>query len=141
MGIDIKLENHCVEVSEKMERGILALLEEAGGELQAQIVRNSRRDTGQTAGSYDYAVNSKGDGAELQVGSNLENAIWEEYGTGEYALKGNGRKGGWVYQDASGEWHRTRGKTAQHPMFKAFTANREKLKQRAAQVMKESVGS
>ena len=31
-------------------------LEEAGGELQAQTVKNSSTDFGQTKGSYQYAV-------------------------------------------------------------------------------------
>ena len=101
---------------------------------------NSRVDTGQTKGSYDYVVNEKNNSTELQVGSNYENAIWEEFGTGEYALHGNGRNGGWTYQDRNGEWHKTKGKSANRPLFKTFTANREKLKRCAAQVVKESVG-
>jgi hypothetical protein len=27
------------------------------------------------------------------------NAVYEEFGTGEYAFNGNGRKGGWFYVD------------------------------------------
>lgn len=136
MGIDIKLENNCMRVSAEMEREILKFLEESGGELQAQTMQNSRVDTGQTKGSYDYSVVKKNGGAEVQVGSNLENAIWEEYGTGEYAIKGNGRKTQWVYQDAHGNWHKTTGKRAQRPLFKAFTAKRGVIEQRASQIMK-----
>lgn len=142
MGIDIDFDDNTMRVKEALADGISAFLNEAGGELQAQIARNSRVDTGLTKGSYDYTVRESimAGQAELQVGSNLENAIWEEFGTGEYALHGNGRKGGWTYEDARGNWHKTRGKTANRPMFKAFTANREKLKRRARKVIKESVG-
>lgn len=33
------------------------------------------------------------------VGNPLQNAIWEEFGTGEYALEGDGRKTPWRYKD------------------------------------------
>lgn len=140
MGINLDFEDNTMQIKEALANSISSFLHEAGGELQAQTARNSRVDTGQTKGSYDYVVNEKNNSTELQVGSNYENAIWEEFGTGEYALHGNGRKGGWTYQDRNGEWHKTRGKSANRPLFKAFTANREKLKRRAVQVVKESVG-
>lgn len=136
MGIDIKFKNNCTIVSAEMEREILNFLEEAGAELESQTMQNSRVDTGETKGSYGHAVVKKNGGAEVQVGSNLENAIWEEYGTGEYAIKGNGRKTPWVYQDAQGNWHKTTGKKAQRPLFKAFTAKRGIIERRASQIMK-----
>lgn len=34
-----------------------------------------------------------------RIGSPLESAYWEEYGTGEYAVHGDGRKGWWVWKD------------------------------------------
>ena len=34
-----------------------------------------------------------------QIGTPLESGYWEEYGTGEYAVHGDGRKGWWVYKD------------------------------------------
>lgn len=51
----------------------------------------------QLRGSYRAVVN---DGAgEAQIGTPLESGYWEEYGTGEYAVHGDGRKGWWVYKD------------------------------------------
>ena len=64
---------------------------------------------------------------EATVGSSDENAIWEEFGTGEYALQGNGRKGGWVYKDANGEFHHTYGKTPSRAFWNAFTALKDKI--------------
>jgi len=34
---------------------------------------------------------------EAQVGSPMEAAYWEEWGTGEHAAHGDGRKGWWIY--------------------------------------------
>ena len=153
MGIDIKFENNCMRVSAEMEREILKFLEEEGEELESQTMRNSRVDSGRTKGSYGHVVVKRNGGAEVQVGSNLENAIWEEYGTGEYAIEGNGRKGGWYIPaeklspkaksrmkktiGKNGKvYYFTKGKKAQRPLFKAFTARRGAIERRASQIMK-----
>ena len=75
-----------------------------------------------------------------QVGSNIENAIWEEFGTGEYALHGDGRKGGWVYQAPKGEFYFTKGKTPNRPMHNAFTALKNKLIKRYADILRSKIG-
>lgn len=46
------------------------------------------------------------------VGTNVEYAPYVEYGTGIYAVKGDGRKTPWVYCDDKGNFHYTVG---QHP--------------------------
>lgn len=60
------------------------------GELEAQVKRNTRVDTGQTKGSWTYKVDEAN--GEAMVGSPQENAIWEEFGTGQYALNGDGER-------------------------------------------------
>lgn len=115
----IKFTDYRVEVKEALGDAAIAFLYEVGGELASQTARNSRVKTGQTKGSWDYVV----DEGELQatVGSPLENAIWEEFGTGEYALHGNGRKGGWYYVDEYGNGHFTHGKKPNRALFNAYT--------------------
>ena len=93
----VKFTNNSAKVKGALNDAVSAYLHEAGGELEAQVKRNSRVGSGQLKNSWTYNVDdSKG---ICTVGSPLENAIWEEFGTGEYALKGNGRKGGWIYKD------------------------------------------
>lgn len=46
---------------------------------------------------YSYIVNDAN--GEAQVGSQLEQSLWEEFGTGAYAVHGDGRPGWWVYKD------------------------------------------
>ncbi len=134
----IEFQDNRVRVKDAIDDAITAFLYEAGGELQAKTMRNSRVDTGQTKGSYQYQVNESAN--ECQVGSNLENAIWEEFGTGEYALKGNGRKGGWYYVDRHGKGHFTRGKTPNRPMHNAFTSLKAKLIKRFGEILKNKIG-
>lgn len=136
--MSLQFEDNRVQVKERMNDAIIKFLHEAGGDLKSQFQQNSRVDTGQTKGSYEYKVNESA--GECQIGSNLENAIWEEFGTGEYALKGNGRKGGWVYRsDKDGEYYHTYGKTPNRPMHHAYTASKTALKRRLEEIIKSSM--
>lgn len=74
---------------------------------------------------------------EAMVGSSLQNAIWEEFGTGEYAAAGDGRKGGWSYQDDAGDWHHTNGKTPNRTLQKAFGSKKAVIIKRAKQLFGE----
>ena len=112
----------------------VAFLHEAAGELVSQTARNSRVRTGQTKGSWDYVV----DEAELTatIGSPLENAIWEEFGTGEYALGGNGRKDSWRYKDEHGQWHTTIGKKPNRALWNAMETLKPSLQKELEEKLK-----
>lgn len=120
MGMDIHIETHQEEVTEEFRRTAVAWLHEACGELLSAVRNNQRVRTGKTRQSWRYVV----DEARLEgvVASDSENAVWEEFGTGEYALNGDGRKGGWWYVDEKGRRHFTRGKRPIRPLFKAYMA-------------------
>ena len=122
---DVIFEDYTIEVTGAIDERINAVLEECAGELESQAKRNTRVDTGKTKGSWQHHVDDETHVAT--IGSNYENAIWEEFGTGEYALKGNGRKGGWAYEDAKGDWHYTTGKKPSRAFFKAFTSLKNKI--------------
>ena len=126
---DITFKDNSINVKDAITEAAIAYLHEASGEMVAQTARNSRVDTGQTKGSWNYSVNE--DTMESQVGSPLENAIWEEFGTGEYALEGNGRKGGWFYTNKDGEKVFTRGKKPNRALWNAFQTLKPKLIKRA----------
>ena len=89
----VKFEDNTIKVEGELAAACLAWLYEAAGEFQAQTQRNSPVDMGQLKGSWKYKVNDAA--LEAVIGSPLENAIWNEFGTGHYALKGNGRKTPW----------------------------------------------
>lgn len=131
----VQFTDNSAKVKAAMNDAVIAYLHEAGGELEAQVKRNSRvGKTGDTKNKWTYTVNeSKG---ECIVGNPLENAIWEEFGTGEFALHGDGRKGGWVYKDDEGKWHHTYGKTPHRAFQKAFDSLKNALIKRAGEVLK-----
>lgn len=97
----VVFEDYSVNVKDALRECAISFLHEVGGELRSRAERNSDpyRKTGQTADSYEYKVD-EGQLA-VHVGSNYENAIWEEFGTGVHALNGDGRKGWWVYVEGS----------------------------------------
>ncbi len=122
---DVIFEDYTLEVQGAIDERINAALEECAGELESQVKRNTRVDTGKTKGSWQHRVDDEKHVAT--IGSNNENAIWEEFGTGEYALKQNGRKGGWSYKDAKGEWHHTYGKKPMRAFWNAFNTLKNKI--------------
>ena len=134
---DVKFEDFSMQVKGAIDDAVMQYLHEASGELVSQTADSSPVDTGELKNSWNYNID-EGE-QEAVIGSPLENAIWNEFGTGEFALKGNGRKGGWKYQDDEGKWHFTMGKKPQRTFKNAFDALKPKLIKRAEAVLKGSL--
>ena len=131
----IEFHDNSVEVKDAIDAAIVAWLNEAAGEMEAQVKRNTPVDTGQLKGSWEYEVDETKQ--EAVVGSPLENAIWNEFGTGQYALNGDGRKTPWHWQDVKGNWHTTRGKRPQRSLWNAFEKLKPKLQKALENKLKE----
>lgn len=121
----IEFKDNTIQVKEAIDNQINAVLEECAGELESQVKRNSRVRTGKTKSSFRHHVDDAKHVAT--IGSGDENSIWEEFGTGEHALKGNGRKGGWFYEDEEGNGHFTHGKKPSRAFWNAYTALKSKI--------------
>lgn len=131
---DVEFTDNRMKVEKALNDAVLAYLEESAGEIEAQTKRaQTRVDTGQTKGAWTHHVDE--DKGEAVIGNPLENAIWEEYGTGEYALHHDGRKGGWTYKDAKGNWHFTHGKTPLRPLQHAFDKTKDKIIRRLGTIL------
>lgn len=115
------------------------VLEEVGGEIESQVKDNTRvakEGGGKTKNSWTHTVDSYDLEHIVEVGSPEENAIWEEFGTGEHALNGDGRKGGWFYVDEQGKGHFTHGKTPTRALQKAYDSLKNKVIRRIQNVFK-----
>lgn len=146
---ELEFINNCLQIKAELNEAAAAFLHETAGEIVSQTKRNSRFDTTDTKGSYDYYVLE--DTLTAVIGSPLENAIWEEFGTGEYALDHDGRKGGWyipadkldgktrsklenkyhfkkVTSKDGKTYYFTKGKKPNRPFFKAAEKTKPKLK-------------
>ena len=113
-------------VLQKIQEGGEAFLEEVGGEIESQAKRNTKVDTGKTKGSWEHVVNA--DKMEVQIGSRYKNALWEELGTGIYALNGDGRKTKWVYKNPKdGKFYATVGKKPRRALYRAYTSKKNAI--------------
>jgi len=131
---DIRFEDNTLRIINAMSDKINIALEESAGELESQVKRNTRVKTGQTKNSWKHKVDN--DKHEAVVGSDLENAIWEEFGTGEYAVNGDGRQGGWYYVDEEGHGHFTHGKKPSRALHNAYTTLKNKIKKHLQDALK-----
>lgn len=156
----VKFEDGRAKVAAAMNEAALQWLEESAIAIQSHVVRNSavgRVNGGNTKQKWKYVVNEKK--LEATVGNTEENAVWEEFGTGEYALEGKGRKGGWYIPIGGGEgqispavvkaygmkvvhgkdgqdFAFTKGKKPKRTLHNAYIAKKDKITRRAAAIMK-----
>ena len=133
---EVEFIDNKVKVIDRTENAIEAALLECAAEIVSQTARNTRVDTGQLKSSWKANVDQSGDGFEAVIGSPLENAIWEEFGTGEHALEGNGRKGGWFYEDEQGNGHFTHGKKPSRAFWHAYNSMKNAIIKRLQDSMK-----
>lgn len=155
---DVKFEDYRVKVKEAMNDAAIAFLHEASGELVSQTARNTAVDKSQLKGSWDYRVDESK--LESKIGSPLENAIWEEFGTGEYALEKNGRKTPWyvpvegytgkkqptyngkvviVYGKNGTAFYKTNGKKPKRMLFNAFETQKKNIEKMAEEQLKNNL--
>ena len=153
---DFKLEDNSVKILRALDEVGQQWLEDATRILHRQVVKNSRVDTGQTKSSWKKIV----EGNEGIVGSTSENAIWEEFGTGHYAVNGDGRKGAWyvpvegylghkkptyngkvivVYGKNGQAFYKTNGKKPNRALQNAKNSTEKKIQKRLEQLIKEKL--
>lgn len=143
----VELKDYSIEVKAALDETAIEWLHTWANEIASHAKDNVQLDGDegvQLRKSYRADVNeAKG---EAQIGTPLESGYWEEFGTGEYAVHGDGRQGWWVwkegYEGNGGEVlteeeakaiaasdptiHATNGRPPAHTLEKAFTVNKPK---------------
>lgn len=130
----VEFHNFSVKCKDVIGDKALQWLEEASGEIESTAVSNTPVDTGQLKGAWAHRVDESK--YEAVIGNPLEYSIWIEYGTGEYALEGNGRKGGWFYVDDKGKGHFTYGNKPVRMLHNAFVTKKSAIINYARQLFK-----
>ena len=132
--ITVKFTNNSVQATKAIESAAIKFLEEAKA---SQAAKNSPVDSGDLKRSFttdSLVVDSE---FKAYIGSSLEYAIYQEYGTGEYALQGNGRKDGWIYKSKKdGKDYFARGTAPKRMLYRAFQTKKEAVKKRGQDVFK-----
>lgn len=96
-------------------------LEECGLVAEGYAKKLAPVDTGNLRNSISHKVDPEE--PAVYIGTNSSYAAYQEFGTGIYTE--GGRDTPWVYQDAKGNWHWTRGNKAQ-PFLKPSVADHQK---------------
>jgi HK97 gp10 family phage protein len=134
----MKFVDNSKAVKRELERAAIRGLIKASLLVEGQAVLLAPVDKGGLRDSIGYKV----DESELvaYIGTNCEYAIYVEYGTGEFAENGNGRKGGWVYKTPNGEVHFTYGMPPQPYLRPAFRKNQKAIRDILADCLRELGG-
>lgn len=135
--MSIKFKNNSAAIKQCLERGCGRWLENTAEAITQKVRQNTAVDTGRTRDGWTKIVNK--DAGIAFVGNTTENAVWEEFGTGEYALSGDGRKGGWVYADEKGGFHFTRGKQPKRAFQKAYLQSKNRAVLLAEKIVGEEL--
>ncbi|AIM63067.1 HK97-gp10 family putative phage morphogenesis protein [Weissella ceti] len=83
--------------NDQLQKQVDKTMFEVGGIVQRSAVKNSPHDQGGLRRSIKHRTTGTGDETKVTVGTNLPYATYHEFGTGEFAENGKGRKGWWVY--------------------------------------------
>ena len=118
--MSVTIQDHSSEVSAEIKAALLRGLEKCGLAAEGYAKKLCPVDTGNLRNSITHVVDE--DEPAVYIGTNVEYAPYVELGTGIYAEGGGGRPTPWVYQDAKGNWHYTRGNKA-HPFLKPALAD------------------
>ncbi len=95
MANEWKFEDNSTEFLKEFKACGIAFLIEAKDSLVSQTQRNTPVSSGDLKRSFGDDSYVDEDELVAYIGSRLEHSIWVERGTGEYAVNGDGRKGGW----------------------------------------------
>ena len=127
--------DNSMEGKERLKNAAAKWLLQACILVEGQAVLLAPVSTSRLKQSIDYIV----DDDELvgYVGTNVDYAIYVEFGTGEFAENGNGRKGGWMYIDPSGEWFFTWGIEPQPYLRPAFRQTKGQIEALAKSIFGE----
>jgi HK97 gp10 family phage protein len=130
---DLKLQANALEQAFKLKGIELDTLlkigiNEAAIHVESKAAMLAPVDKGLLRKSITHRIIDRDGYPVGQVGTNVEYAAWVEFGTGEFAEGGGGRKGGWSYKDEKGNWVFTRGNKPQPFLTPALNTSRSYIK-------------
>lgn len=160
MGVTFK--DNRVEVKKALNEKGIKFLNQAKEILTTQTIRNTPTGSGDLKRSFTNDSYVDEGNLKAYVGSSLEHSIWVELGTGEHAVNGDGRKGGWWIPVGDGKdqislnaakkygWDKVRkdkngnitfvftyGMKPKRMLYKAFQVKGQSIQDRANAIYKE----
>ena len=137
--ISVTFDDHKDEVMAACKEQINAWLEAIGEDAASTaanvLTMTGTIDTGRLKNSITHAVDEEN--KCVYIGTDVEYAIYHEFGTGRYAEGGGGRSTPWAYQDKDGVWRWTSGVPAKHFIQFGATAHQAQYKEMLEAKLKE----
>lgn len=128
-------EDVLAALNRQTEAALEAVGQQAVSHAKSNITKAGRVDTGALRNSITHRT-SVAEKA-VYVGTNNEYAVYHEMGTGIYTDGGGGRQTPWVYFDAKGKAHRTRGIKPIHFLKNAAQDHSEEYRRIFEQYLKK----
>lgn len=133
--ISVKFDDHKEEVLAASKEKIIDWLNSIGQDAASTAANKAPVDTSTLKNSISHAVDAEN--SCVYIGTDVEYAIYHEFGTGKYAEGGGGRQTPWMFQGKDGEWHWTSGVPARHFIQFGATAHQDEYKQMLEEKLKE----
>jgi len=135
MAKSTKFIDNSKAVKAALKQQQLSWLEMASIIIEGKAVALCVVDTKYLRDSIDHQVSEK----EMiaYIGTPAEYAVYIEFGTGEFAENGNGRKGGWVYKTPSGQVFFTYGQRPKPFLRPAFKDSNDQIKKLLEDLLRE----
>lgn len=131
MDANFTFEDNSARFLEQLDETCIGFLYEVKDSLVSQTQRNTPVKTGDLKRSFDEDSFVDERKLAAYIGSSKEYAMWVEKGTGEYAVEGNGRRGGWFYKDEDGKIHKTYGMKPRLMLYQAYITKKSKISKEA----------
>ena len=125
---DFEIETNVDGVTKVIMQAAERALEAASIHMVGEVKDRAPVESGELRRSISRTIDNSGGKLVAKVGSNLQYAVYQEFGTGEFAENGAGRKGGWVYEGPDGKVYFTRGSKPKKFLRDAFRANKKNIK-------------
>ena len=136
MSIEIEGLDKLIAKLNRMTDGIEGQMLEAAQFVESVAREKAPKDTGNLKGSIESKVERNGNVITGIVFTPVEYAPYQEFGTGLFAVNGDGRKTPWAYEDAkTGKWVWTKGNHPHPFMGPALRENKDVI----IQFLKEGV--
>ena len=150
---NIKFTDYSAEIKSEINKKGLNWLEAIAAEIESQAIKNTKSDTGNTKKHWTHYLDEKQ--GEATIGNDLINAVYEEFGTGEYAVNKDGRKTPWyvpvegytgkkkptfngkveiVHNKQGVAFYKTNGKKPTRAFTKAFETVKPKAEKKAEEI-------
>ena len=132
----VETKDNTKEFLSDLQRKQIEFVTQGASVIQSNARALAPKDTGNLINSIQIGVFVQDAKAISDTGPTADYAKYVEYGTGVFALNGQGRKTPWTYQNPEGNWFTTRGAKAQPFMEPGFQKSISSINAIARRVLK-----